>query len=210
MSSIKSNDGKTTVVCGLAGVFFKLGLDFDVIKIGPDYLDLMCVGNFANVNKINLVVQFSEQFYRWLAWVRNSSLVEDCMGVMDKCETRQSAASCLVSHLKAKLVLVLNCKNVMQTVAYISSIISSKLSGVILNNVMSYRHETIIIKAVNSVIGAPVLGVLYADAYYFKQRHLGIVRPSELANSQAIVDSLISKVYHSCNVFELARLMNSS
>lgn len=64
ISSIKSNAGKTTIASGLAGVFYKLKLDFEFIKIGPDFLDSLCVSNFACVNKLNLISQCSKQFYR--------------------------------------------------------------------------------------------------------------------------------------------------
>ncbi len=64
ISSIKSAAGKTAVVCGLAGAFYRLGLSFELVKIGPDYLDPICVSNFACVSGTNLVCECSKQFYR--------------------------------------------------------------------------------------------------------------------------------------------------
>ncbi|XXM90197.1 hypothetical protein AADW59_00395 [Candidatus Hodgkinia cicadicola] len=210
VSSIRSDDGKTTVVCGLAGVFYKLGLDFDLIKIGPDYLDSMCVSNFAYVNRINLITQCYEQFCRWLAWTRPCSLVEDCMGIMDGSEGDQLTTFALLSSKKNKLVLVLNCKNVMQSVAHLSSKLCSRLSGVILNNITSYRQESIITDAVNNVMCVPVLGSLWAGEVSFEKRHLGVVQPDELTDLQRRIDDLILRIYYNCNVDRLSQLMLSN
>lgn len=64
ISSIKSSAGKTAIASGLAGVFYRLKLDFEFVKIGPDFLDCLCVSSFACVNRLNLMFQFPKQLYR--------------------------------------------------------------------------------------------------------------------------------------------------
>ncbi|ATY93512.1 Hydrogenobyrinate a,c-diamide synthase [Candidatus Hodgkinia cicadicola] len=207
ISSIRSNDGKTAVTCGLASVFCKLGLDFELAKIGPDYLDSLCAGNYANVNRINLVSQCGKQFYRWLSWLKRCSLVEDCMGVMDSSEGEKVTTAALFHSLGGKLVLVLNCESAMQTTAYISSIICSKLSGIILNNISSYKQEIIISKTINRVAGVPILGILRPRAAALGRRHLGVIQPSEVLESLDEVYNLTLEMYYSCNISKLAQLM---
>lgn len=127
------------------------------------------------------------------------------MGIMDSLEGEQFAASSLLSDY-SKFVLVLDCGNAMQTAAYLSFGVCSKLSGVILNNVMSHRHETVVTNTVGCFINTPILGVLQAGVVRFGQRHLGVVQPNELIGSRSVINSLILKVYYSCNVFKLARI----
>ncbi|AUG33780.1 Hydrogenobyrinate a,c-diamide synthase [Candidatus Hodgkinia cicadicola] len=209
ISSIKSGAGKTTIASGLVGVFYALKLDFEFVKIGPDFLDCACVSNFACVNRVNLVPQCSKQFYRWIVWVSSFSLVEDCMGIMDSLEGERFAVSSLLLN-RSKFVLALDCGNVMQTAAHLSSAVCCKLSGVILNNVASYRHEAVVVNTVCSFISVPILGVLQADAAHFEQRHLGVIQPNELISSQSVMNNLILKVYYGCNVSKLVRLMASN
>ncbi|XXM93391.1 MAG: hypothetical protein AAI946_00365 [Candidatus Hodgkinia cicadicola] len=194
-------------MCGLAGAFYKLGLDFDIVKVGPDFLDPICVSNFACATKLNLQPQRSEQFYRWLAWVRPCSLVEDCMGIMDSSGDNRLAASTLLFSESNKLVLVLNCRNVMQTAAHLSPAICSKLSGIILNNTVSYKHEAVITSAVSQIVNAPILGALPAHSISFKKRYLGIIQISELANSREVIDDLVLRTYYNCNVSRLVRFI---
>ncbi|XXN13680.1 MAG: hypothetical protein AAI902_00380 [Candidatus Hodgkinia cicadicola] len=131
------------------------------------------------------------------------------MAIMDSLEGERFAASSLLSDW-SKFVLVLDCGNAMQTAAYLSSAVCSKLSGVILNNVMSYRHETVIINALGCFINVPLLGVLQADIIHFEQRHLGVVQPNELVSSQSVINNLILRVYYSCNVSKLAGITVSN
>ncbi len=130
------------------------------------------------------------------------------MGIMDSLEGEQFAVSSLLLN-RGKFVLALDCGNVMQTAAYLSSAVCCKLSGVILNNVVSYRHESVIVGAVDSFISVPILGVLRADSTHFEQRHLGVIQPSELVGSRSVISNLILKVYYGCNVSKLVRLMAS-
>lgn len=209
LSSIKSSAGKTTVASGLAGVFYKLKLDFEFVKIGPDFLDSLCVSNFACANRLNLMFGCPKQLYRWTAWANSLSLVEDCMGIMDSLEGLRLAASSLLSNC-SKFVLVLDCANSLQTAAYLSSEVCFKLSGVILNNVASHRHASVIIETVGNFANVPVLGVLRANVMRFEQRHLGVIQPNELVSSRSVIENLILEVYYSCNVSRLAELMASN
>ncbi len=130
------------------------------------------------------------------------------MGIMDGLGSERLAASLLLSFgACSKFVLVLDCGNVLQTVAHLSSKVCCKLSGVILNNVLSYRHETAITSAVNNVIRSPILGTLRASVAQLEQRHLGVVQPNELVDSRELVNSLVLKVYCGCNVSKLAQFM---
>ncbi|XXN19801.1 MAG: hypothetical protein AAJB65_00330 [Candidatus Hodgkinia cicadicola] len=210
ISSIRSDDGKTAITCGLASIFYKLGLDFDLIKVGPDYLDSLCISNYANVNRINLVSQSSKQFYRWLSWAKPCSLIEDCVGIMDSIEGRKATTPALFSFSNNKIVLVLNCENVIQTVTYLSPIIFGALSGVILNNVASCRHEMAISEAVKYTIGVPILGVLKKSKPFFAKQHLGVVQLNSLLDLPNRVSDLMIQIYYNCNIFELVKLLLAS
>lgn len=131
------------------------------------------------------------------------------MGIMDSLEGEQFAASSFLPN-RGRFVLVLDCGNAMQTTAYLSSAVCCKLSGVILNNVVSHRHEAVIINAVSNFASVPILGVLQADVIRFAQRHLGVIQPNELVDSQSVIENQVLKVYYGCNVSKLAELLASN
>ncbi len=114
------------------------------------------------------------------------------MGIMDGLGSERLAASLLLSFgACSKFVLVLDCGNVLQTAAHLSSKVCCELSGVILNNVLSYRHETAITSAVNNVIRSPILGTLRASV----AAPFGCCSTKELVGLRELVNSLVLKVY---------------
>ncbi|XXM93558.1 hypothetical protein AAHH88_00330 [Candidatus Hodgkinia cicadicola] len=207
ISSARSNNGKTAVACGLIGTLSKIGVSFEFVKVGPDYIDSMCAGVFTCVNRLNLITSCSQRFLNWLAWAHPCSIVEDNMGVVDFATSGVLVATVHLSIGANRLVLVANCGGGLQTCVFLVQALRFKLSGVVLNSVSSRKHEVAMECAIVWWLGLPVLGAVHKQSQVFRRRHLGIALPFEANGSECFVNKLALGLYYSCNVSKLLQLL---
>jgi cobyrinic acid a,c-diamide synthase len=144
-------------------------------------------------------------------------IVEGVMGLFDGAADGGAASTADVARLLgAPVVLVVDARSMSQSVAALVSGYRSfdptvHLAGVILNQVGSDNHETMLREAL-SAIEMPVLGVLRRDdSLVWRDRHLGLVpvveHPERVAES---LDKLATLIELGCDVDALAQLARSA
>lgn len=193
-----SGAGKTTVATGLLAALNARGVTAAAAKVGPDFIDpgyhsLACGKPPRNLDP-------------WLcgpgaipplaARAGNGSdvlVIEGVMGLFDGASDGTPSSTADVARMiEAPVVLVLDASAMSASVAamvhgYTTFDPTVRVAGVILNQVGSEGHETLLREAL-APTGVEVLGALRRDdAMRWRDRHLGLVpvaeRPAETAAS---------------------------
>ncbi len=188
-----SGSGKTTVTLGLLAALRQRGLAVQPFKIGPDYLDTGHHERVAGRPSYNLDTwAMSETLLAGIvaqgAAGADLAIAEGVMGLFDGGADRGlsgwGATADLAGLLGWPVVLVLNVGGQTETAAAVALGCAHyrpevRVAGVILNQVASARHESLIRPAFVRM-GMPVLGALRrADDIRLPERHLGLVQAAE-------------------------------
>ena len=183
-----SGSGKTLVTLGILRSFRDLGWLVSPAKAGPDFLDPTFLELASGVPCMNLDPwAMRPTLLRHLASVSDEHclVVEAMMGLFDAASDGHGSPADLASMLGLPVVLVVDCSRQSHSIAaLVSGFLHYRpdvhIAGVILNFVVSDRHEAMLREALDSV--TPVLGVLRRDeSLTMPSRHLGLVRASELS-----------------------------
>ena len=97
--------------------------------------------------------------------------------------------------LDAPVILILNCEGITRGIApliqgYINFDKKCNISGVILNNVASSRHESKLIKSINHYTNLDTLGSIRKTKDLISERHLGLIPSFENKTSEDIVQKI--------------------
>ncbi len=189
----QGRSGKTTVCIGLSAALSKRGLAVQPFKKGPDYIDASWLSAAAGRPCRNLdLFMVSRQavlgsFHRFSA-AADVAVIEGAMGLYDGVDLAGSGSSAQLARLlKAPVVLVVNVTRMTRSVAALVSGYQRfepevNIAGVILNNVASGRHESMLVHSIKRYCGIPVLGCLpKAAPVTIAERHLGLVPQGESA-----------------------------
>ncbi len=184
----RSGSGKTTITLGIMKLLSDKGFTVQPFKVGPDYLDPLWHQRAANNPSYNLDtwmaspgmlrVHFSEKIKG-----KDYGIIEGVMGLYDGFESRLegSTAHCAMT-LDVPVILVVDCKGMSGSVAPLLLGFENFnhdciISGVILNNIGSQRHEQYCRDAL-AECHATIIGVVYRDeSLQLSHRHLGLERP---------------------------------
>jgi len=171
ISAPSSGHGKTAVSVGLLAALRARGLAAAGFKIGPDHIDAAYLGLAAGVPGRNLdprltpVTQLGPLF-RYGARGADVAVLEGTMGLYDGLAGRTDVESTaqVAGLLRAPVVLVVDVAAMGQSVAALVHGFRAYdellwLGGVILNRVVSDRHEQVLRESLDD-LGVPVLGAV--------------------------------------------------
>src|SRR5512139_1294874 len=170
VAAVRGGLGKTTLSLGIIGAWRSRGRKVAPFKKGPDFIDAGWLGAAAGFACYNLDLFLMEEENIRRSFVRHSAgcdaaVIEGNRGLFDGVDEAGTYSTArLASVLKAPVVLIVDCTKSSSTVAAVALGCrqydpSVGLAGVILNNLSSTRHETVIRKAM-ARIGIPVLGAV--------------------------------------------------
>ncbi|MBU0991465.1 MAG: cobyrinate a,c-diamide synthase [Proteobacteria bacterium] len=187
-----SGCGKTTVALGLMAAFRKIGLNVQGFKVGPDYIDPSLHRIITGKPSINLDTwMMPDSFLRYSFTSRASqadiSIIEGVMGIYDgkKPDSGEGSTAELAEKLGIPVILVINAASMARTAAAIVKGLidfNPKLNiiGVVLNNIGSDNHLSLLKKSIQTYCGLPVLGGIKKNTdFNIPSRHLGLFMGDE-------------------------------
>lgn len=198
LAAPSSGAGKTTVTLALLRYLARSGIAVSGAKSGPDYIDPRFHEAACGRTCMNLDAwAMTPDHLRALALATPDTellLVEGAMGLFDGAPPDgRGAVADLARHLSLPVVLIVDAGRMAQSVAPLVAGFAAhdpavQIKGVILNNVGSARHATMLRRALAS-LGLPVLAVMPRRAdLAMPSRHLGLVQAGERADLDAFLD----------------------
>jgi cobyrinic acid a,c-diamide synthase len=206
----QGRSGKTTVCVGLCAATAGRGLVTQPFKKGPDYIDPSWLSAAAGRPCRNLDLFMMSQeallgsFHR-ASRGANLAVIEGAHGLYDGVDLAGSGSTAQLARLLgAPVILVVNATRMTRSVAALVSGYQRfepdiEMAGVILNNVATGRHESMLVHAIRQYCQIPVLGCLpKARSATITERHLGLVPEGEatplvekVARARELVESYV-------------------
>jgi cobyrinic acid a,c-diamide synthase len=208
-----SGVGKTTVATGLMAAFRRRGARVASAKVGPDFIDpgyhALATGRPAR--NLDAWICGEDRVAPLAAKAATGAdvlVIEGVMGLFDGAAEPGSPASTahVARLLEAPVVLVVDASAMSGSVAalvhgYASFDPSVRVAGVLLNQIGSPAHETMLREAL-APLGVPVLGALArADELVWRDRHLGLVPVVEQPDAvRAALERIADAIEASCDL----------
>jgi cobyrinic acid a,c-diamide synthase len=214
-----SGSGKTTITLGLLRALSDTGRKVIGFKSGPDYIDPQFHSAAARTPSCNLDAwAMPRETIQRLVYGNGSDnlvVIEGAMGLYDGAppDGKGSVAD-LARQLQLPVILVVNAASMAQSVAALVSGFSNfdpevTISGVILNNVGSARHDKMLRKAL-APCSVPVLGSVFRDqSLTLPSRHLGLVQAGEHADLEQFIKNAARVVSSAIDVTQIDNLAKS-
>lgn len=186
ISAVRGGLGKTTMSIGIIAAWRKKGKRIAVFKKGPDFIDTGWLGLAAGRPCYNLDLFMMNGDSVLRSFIEHSAgadaaVVEGNRGLYDGVDEAGTYSTARLTQLtKTPVVLIVDCTKSSGTVG--AMVLGCQkydpgvaLAGVILNNVTSGRHETVIRKAVEQNTHLPVVGAVPRLKHgEFPERHMGL------------------------------------
>lgn len=189
ISGLSGGSGKTIVSLGLARFFTNRKYSVYPYKKGPDYIDAAWLGAAAHkpcycldpffMNDEELRNHFSRTLQA--APPESLAIIEGNRGLYDGKDYLGSCSTAHLAHtLGCPVLLTVNCTKITRTTAALVLGMQHfdpalKFAGVILNNIASSRHGSIIQKSIEEYTDIPVLGIIPRQKTNpIPERHLGL------------------------------------
>jgi len=202
VAGLAGGSGKSVVSVGLTAALARQGKLVVPFKKGPDYIDAGWMKLAAGRNCYNLdPYLMSEESIKasLLCHSEGADLVvlEGNRGLFDgvNVDGGYSTAELALS-LNLPILLVVNCTKTTRTVA--AMVLGCMkldervdIRGVVLNQIGTKRHQSIVTQAVEKYTGLPVLGAIPRMKYdIFPMRHLGVTPHQEYEGSEEAMQLL--------------------
>ncbi|MEE9389533.1 MAG: cobyrinate a,c-diamide synthase [Paracoccaceae bacterium] len=202
-----SGHGKTTVTLGLLRALHRAGVNMRGAKSGPDYIDPRFHAAACKKPCFNLDAwAMSQTRIKSLAAGDGLLLIEGAMGLFDGAPPMGKGATAdLARILNLPVVLIVDAAKMAQSVAPLVSGFahhdpSVRIAGIILNNVGSDRHETMLRRALDQQ-SIPVLGAVHRQTgIAHPSRHLGLVQAAERPDLDAYLNTVADAVEKSVDL----------
>jgi len=216
LAAPSSGSGKTTITLGLLRALKRRGVLMRGAKSGPDYIDPRFHEAACGQPCMNLDAwAMSPARIKWMASGDGMLLIEGAMGLFDGAPPDGKGATAdLARVLGLPVVLVVDAAKMAQSIAPLVSGFARhdpdvRVAGVILNNIGSARHETMLRRALENT-GLPVVGALHRQSgLSHPSRHLGLVQAAERPDLDAYLDQVADVVEHSMDMDVIVRLAGS-
>lgn len=219
IGSHKGGAGKTILTLSLISLFKDQGYKVAPFKKGPDYIDAGWLGKVANSSCRNLDLFLfgeSDNLYSFYKGSKNHDLaiVEGNRGLFDGVDIEGSCSTeSLAKLLKAPVIMVLDCTKATRSMAallkgFIEFDPEVNIRGVILNNIATSRHESIIKNSIEKYTQAKVLGVIPRIKDLIKERHLGLI--TSLEEDVKFVENLKEQVKNMIDLQEIFKIASSA
>ncbi|MDD3813443.1 MAG: cobyrinate a,c-diamide synthase [Desulfocapsaceae bacterium] len=219
IAGLAGGSGKSVVSVGLTALLARQGKKVVPFKKGPDYIDAGWLKLAAGGSCYNLdPFLMGEEVIRRSFLVHSSGadrvIVEGNRGLYDGVnpEGGYSTAELALS-LKMPVLLVVNCTKTTRTVA--AMVLGCQkldervdIRGVVLNQIGTDRHRSIVTQAVETYTGLPVLGsVPRMKRDIFPMRHLGVTPHQEYEGSGAAMDFLVATMQEHLDLERIEEIM---
>jgi cobyrinic acid a,c-diamide synthase len=197
VAGVTSGVGKTTVAIALMHALRKKGLVVQPFKVGPDFIDPSYHTYATKRESRNLDVwlmgrQGVIDCFNAACEGANIAVIEGVMGLFDGMSGRDNFASTahVAKILGAPVVLVVDASKSARSIAaivlgFMRFDRSTRIAGIVLNNVAGDRHAGYIKEALAGRIKAPIVGIIKRNSEIrMEERHLGLVPAHELAEKK--------------------------
>lgn len=191
ISALHRSSGKTVFAAGLCQVLRASGLTVQSFKKGPDYIDPMWLTYGSRKPCINLdfntmtAGEIRETFSRY-GGGQDCALVEGSMGLFDGVDARGADSNAALAKLLGiPVLLVIDCTGMTRGIApmllgHTGFDEQLRIAGVILNNVMTARHESKLRGAIEQYTDVEVFGAIRRQPeLVIPERHLGLTTDRE-------------------------------
>ena len=186
ISATRGGLGKTTIAIGITAAWRKQGRRVAVFKKGPDFIDAGWLGVAAGKPCYNLDLFIMEQEAILHSFIEHTAdadaaVIEGNRGLYDGVdESGAYSTGRLTKLLKTPVLLIVDCTKASSTVGAV--VLGCQkydpevdIRGVILNNVLPGRHESVVRKAIERVSGLLVVGAVPRQRKgEFPERHMGL------------------------------------
>jgi cobyrinic acid a,c-diamide synthase len=222
IAGIGGDSGKTVVSVGLSRIWRQKGYKVIPFKKGPDYIDMSWLGLGANHPCYNLDLFFMTNEQVLFSYSLNTqqadiAIIEGNRGLYDGMDIQGSVSTAEVAKLLCSpVILIVDCTKVTRTVAALVLGCQTfdpnvSIQGVILNQLATHRHETIIRKSIEHYCNLPVVGAIpRLSSITFPGRHLGLVPPQEHPKAQEAIDRAAETVERYLDVGALWQIANDA
>ncbi len=210
--------GKTLCTLGLVAALKTKGFKVIPFKKGPDYIDAGWLSFAAGGPCYNLDPFFMDDETILASFLSHAeeggiAIIEGNRGLFDGVDLEGSCSTAqLARHLKAPIILVLDCTKVTRTLAAFVKGCQLfepdlEIRGVILNQIVRSRHERIIRESIEKYTSIPVLGVLpRLKNFVFPMRHLGLLPWQEHHDGQQVIEVLRDAFLKNVNLEALVEI----
>lgn len=203
VGAARSGSGKTSVSIGLMRAFRRRGLVVAGAKSGPDYIDpafhAAATGRAGvNLDSWAMPPHLLDRLMASQAADADLVVVESAMGLFDgvrRDEARHGSAADLARRYRLPVLLVLDISGQSQTAAAVAHGFASfdpgvRISGIVLNQAASERHEAQARAAIEER-GLAVVGAIRRNSdMALPERHLGLVQAREHEALESFIDRL--------------------
>lgn len=202
LAGLSGGSGKSVVAVGLVAALSKRGRGVVPFKKGPDYIDAGWLSKAAGRPCYNLdpylmpAEAIATTFQRHIGGA-DFAVVEGNRGIFDGVNAGGEFSTAeLARQLDLPVLLVVNCAKTTRTVAALVLGCQAfdpriRFAGVLLNQIATARHETVIRKSLERYTDLPVLGIMpRLKEDIFPMRHLGVTPHQEYAAAGTAVANL--------------------
>ena len=215
LAAPQSGSGKTVITQALVRLLVQRGLDVVPAKVGPDYIDPQFLSLAAHETCINLdpwaMRKQSREMLLAQAQRPNAALIiEGVMGLFDGAADGSGSTADLAQELDLPVVLIVNAaKQSHSLAALVQGFCRFRpeihIAGVVLNNVGSSRHETMLRPALREHCPeTPIFGAIPRhETFALPERHLGLVQAAELKDHDSKQDTMARRLEQHLNVESL-------
>lgn len=211
----QSHSGKTSITLGLIAALSRQHYKITALKNGPDYIDTGFFKYAGAENTYNYDVwamrDTTRQHIIYQGQESDIIIGEGSMGLFDK----PSSTAMMAKSLSANVILVVNCRSIADSIAalvkgYVEFDKHITVIGVILNQVMSEKHEKILRYAMKeSLPYIHIIGCIpYDDDVHIPSRYLGLQQAHEDINIKAKINLLADYIIQYCDIDLLLSLMS--
>ena len=194
-----SNTGKTVFTLGLVSALESRGIDVEVAKAGPGYIDPQYLSLALDRPCHNLdrwalgLIQLQARAHS-IARDRDLLVIEGMMGMFDGAASLAGSPADLAATLNLPVVLLVDASGLAQSIAALVHGFATlrsrpRVCGVVATQVGSDGHANMLRRALLE-IGIPLLGTLKrSDKLHVPSRHLGLVQATEREDTRRLVEA---------------------
>lgn len=196
VAGLAGGSGKSVVAVGLTAALARRGKKVAPFKKGPDYIDAGWMKLAAGQNCYNLDPYLMDEEVIQSSFLNNCisadiAVLEGNRGLYDGVNPEGGYSTAELSlSLNLPILLVVNCTKTTRTVA--AMVLGCMkldervdIRGVVLNQIGTKRHQTIVTQAIEKYTGLPVLGAVpRMKRDIFPMRHLGVTPHQEYEGSE--------------------------
>ena len=207
IAGASSGVGKTTITCAIINKLRNKGLTVSPFKVGPDYIDPLYLSAAAGRPAHNLDTWImgskNKLLESFIIHSKNSdiSVIEGVMGYYDGYDGATDLASTyqVSSITRSPVILVVDASKAARSVAAIALGFKafkkdSRIIGVILNKLASYKHENICYDAFRD-LDIPILGTIHRNkSLTLEERHLGLVSTMDSTALQKRIQDITKSI----------------